>query len=217
MPVATVLLAVAWAACVSAAATDRSAVLLRVAATPPPLEQLVLPSLLRLRGGVRELEDHSDWETVLAEAGDKLLVVDFTATWCGPCQRIAPAFAEIAEEYGDSAVFVKIDVDVLGDLAAELGVTSMPTFLFFRNGEAIDTMRGADEAGLRTLVKEVCAGTEPDSAERISLGGSLIPPLPLNRRSMSHQWPPDVLQGRARRALWRSRYEDRLWRWALAR
>lgn len=44
--------------------------------------------------------------------------------------------------------------DVLGDLAAELGVTSMPTFLFFRDGEVIDSMRGADEAGLRALVAE---------------------------------------------------------------
>ena len=45
-------------------------------------------------------------------------------------------------------------VDVLGELAAELGVTSMPTFLFFRSGHVIDTMRGADEAGLRALVAE---------------------------------------------------------------
>ena len=89
-----------------------------------------------------------------AEVGDKLLVVDFTATWCGPCQRIAPAFAALADEYADSTICVKIDVDVLGELAQELGVTSMPTFLFFRSGEVIDTMRGADEAGLRALIAE---------------------------------------------------------------
>ena len=88
------------------------------------------------------------------EAADKLLVVDFTAVWCGPCQRIAPAFAALAEEFADSALFVKVDVDRLGELAAQLGVTSMPTFLFFRGGEVIDTMRGADEAGLRALVVE---------------------------------------------------------------
>ena len=139
--------------------------------------------LLQLRGGVRSLDDIEEWEAVQVnvergaypppypsapspkprldpkpsaqvEAADKLLVVDFTAVWCGPCQRIAPAFAALAEEFADSALFVKVDVDRLGELAAQLGVTSMPTFLFFRGGEVIDTMRGADEAGLRALVVE---------------------------------------------------------------
>ena len=108
----------------------------------------------RLRGGVREIEDMEDWEAAQAEASDKLLVVDFTATWCGPCQRIAPTYAALAEEYAETALLVKVDVDNLGELAAELGVTSMPTFLFFRSGEMIDSMRGADEDGLRMLVAE---------------------------------------------------------------
>ena len=147
-------------------------------------------SLMRLRGGVREVEDMEDWEALLVEAADRLVVVDFTATWCGPCQRIAPAYAALAEEYGETAgesaphattpplhactrarltarvaltpacvtaVFVKVDVDQLGELAQELGVTSMPTFLFFRSGEMIDSMRGADEDGLRALVEEHAA------------------------------------------------------------
>ena len=118
-----------------------------------------LQSLVRLRGGVRELEDAHDWVAVQDEAGDKLLVVDFTAVWCGPCQRIAPAFAALAEEYADSAVFVKVDVDKMGDIAAEMGVTSMPTFLFLRDGEVVDRMSGADEAGLRSLISELTAAT----------------------------------------------------------
>ena len=70
-----------------------------------------LAGVLRLRGGVRTLEDRADWEAVQAEAeaGNKLLVVDFTATWCGPCQRIAPFFAALADEYADSAICIKID------------------------------------------------------------------------------------------------------------
>ena len=111
-------------------------------------------ALLRLRGGVREVADMDDWEALQEEAADRLLVVDFTATWCGPCQMIAPTYAALAEEYAESAILVKVDVDELGELAQQLGVTSMPTFLFFRNGEMIDSMRGADEAGLRALVAE---------------------------------------------------------------
>ena len=113
------------------------------------------PSLLlvrRLRGGVRYLEA-GEWEAVLEEAGDSLVVLDFTATWCGPCQRIAPAFDAMAKEM-PHVRFLKVDVDELGELAAEMGVTSMPTFLFFRNGESIAQLRGADEGRLRALVTE---------------------------------------------------------------
>ena len=96
-----------------------------------------------------------DWEERVAKTKTgRPLVVDFTATWCGPCQRIAPTYAALAEEYAETALLVKVDVDNLGELAAELGVTSMPTFLFFRSGEMIDSMRGADEDGLRMLVAE---------------------------------------------------------------
>ena len=145
----------AFASLASASAVcDQQAALLAQRPHVPTLPVPLAPAVLRLRGGVRQLEDREDWNAVQAEAGDKLLVVDFTATWCGPCQRIAPAFAAIADEYADDAIFVKIDVDVLGDLAAELGVTSMPTFLFFRSGHVVDTMRGAHEDGLRALVAE---------------------------------------------------------------
>jgi thioredoxin 1 len=113
----------------------------------------VLSQPLRLRGGVRQLQDAEEWETLQEEAGDKLIVLDFTATWCGPCQRIAPAFAAMADEMPD-VIFVKADVDELGDFAAEMGVSSMPTFLLFRGGEEVATMRGADEEGLRALIAE---------------------------------------------------------------
>lgn len=120
-----------------------------------------LQRVTQLRGGggtemVRELEDADELEALHQEANEaaQLLVLDFTATWCGPCQRIAPVVHDLAEEYSGQAIFAKIDVDIMGDVAAELGVTSMPTFLFFRNGELVDTMRGADETGLRERVAE---------------------------------------------------------------
>ena len=102
-----------------------------------------------VRTGMRRRE----WKALLEEE-DRLVVVDFTAVWCGPCQRIAPTFEAMAEEYAEQAVFVKVDVDELPELAAQLGVSSMPTFLFYRRGERLDMLRGADEAGLRRLVAE---------------------------------------------------------------
>jgi thioredoxin len=113
------------------------------------------PLLLRLRGGVVRTLAEGEWEALHEEAGDKLVVVDFTAVWCGPCQRIAPTFEALAEEFSDTAVLVKVDVDELGGLAAELGISSMPTFLFYKGGDIIHTMRGADEAKLREKVAEL--------------------------------------------------------------
>ena len=70
------------------------------AAAPAPRSAVLssrrLHPLLRLRGGVHTLTDMDDWAAVQETAGDKLIVLDFTATWCGPCQRIAPAFEAMA-------------------------------------------------------------------------------------------------------------------------
>ena len=78
--------------------------------------------------------------------------------WCGPCQRIAPVYAALAEEFATTALLLKVDVDELPELAAELGVSSMPTFVFFLGGEQIDTVRGADEKSLRALLEKHTRG-----------------------------------------------------------
>lgn len=72
-----------------------------------------------------------------------LVVVDFFATWCGPCKRIAPAFVELAAEYTD-VTFLKVDVDEATELAEQYGVNAMPTFLFIENGQVTMKIEGAD-------------------------------------------------------------------------
>merc|ERR1712167_378212 len=111
-------------------------------------KESTLHLVLRLRGGVAMLATKTEFDKCLADAGDKLVVIDFTATWCGPCQRIAPVFVKLAEEMPD-VKFVKVDVDQNEAIAAKYNVKAMPTFKFVKNGEVVKELVGANEAGLR--------------------------------------------------------------------
>ena len=74
---------------------------------------------------------------------DKLLVVDFFATWCGPCKKLSPTLDEVSEEFGDRVNIVKVDVDESEDLAMTYGMRSVPTVLFFKKGQQVDKFVGA--------------------------------------------------------------------------
>lgn len=68
---------------------------------------------------------------------DGCSVVDFSATWCGPCQMLAPVMEKVAEEMGDKAKFFAIDVDEAQDLCNELGIMSVPAVFLFKDGTAV--------------------------------------------------------------------------------
>lgn len=74
---------------------------------------------------------------------DVPVVVDFWATWCGPCKMIAPILDEVASEYGEKAKIVKLDVDNNQQTAAKYNIMSIPSLLFFKNGEIVDQVVGA--------------------------------------------------------------------------
>lgn len=75
--------------------------------------------------------------------GPKPLVVDFWATWCGPCRMVAPIISDLAERYDGKLVVGKCDVEESEELAAEFGIRNIPTILFFKNGEIVDKLVGA--------------------------------------------------------------------------
>ena len=74
--------------------------------------------------------------------GEKPLVVDFWATWCGPCRAIAPYIEELAKEYDGKIVVGKCDVEENDDIVMGFGVRNIPTILFFKNGEVVDRLVG---------------------------------------------------------------------------
>ena len=86
-------------------------------------------------------------------AGDKLIVIDFFATWCGPCRTIAPVIDKMVTEYSD-VTFIKIDVDENEAVAEEYGISVMPTFIFLKKGQKLGEMTGANEANLKSNVEK---------------------------------------------------------------
>lgn len=77
------------------------------------------------------------------KGGTLPLVVDFWATWCGPCRMVAPIISEMAEKYDGRIAVGKCDVEENEELAVEFGIRNIPTVLFFKNGAVVDKIVGA--------------------------------------------------------------------------
>ncbi|XP_067117469.1 thioredoxin b [Osmerus mordax] len=100
-----------------------------------------------------EIEDLDTFLATLKQAGDKLVVVDFTATWCGPCKNIAPRFKELSDKPDNkNVVFLKVDVDEAEEVAKHCDIKCMPTFHFYRNAEKVDEFAGANYPKLEEKV-----------------------------------------------------------------
>ncbi|XP_042422580.1 thioredoxin H2-1-like [Zingiber officinale] len=85
---------------------------------------------------------------------NKLMVIDFSASWCGPCRMIEPVFREMSNQYTD-AVFLKIDVDELPEVSKQWKVLAMPTFLLVKGGKEVGRIVGVQKDKLEMQIKEL--------------------------------------------------------------
>jgi len=107
--------------------------------------------------GVHNLADKASFgQSVISADPQRLVVLDCFATWCGPCKVIAPEVVKFSEseEYKDKVLFYKVDVDEVPDVAQELGIRAMPTFVLFKNGEKVGEVVGANKMALEAAIRK---------------------------------------------------------------
>jgi len=105
---------------------------------------------------VVDITSEADFDKTVAGAGDSLVIVDYSTTWCGPCKVIKPKFDEMSERFTD-AVFLSVIGDASADaskLMKREGVRSVPSFHYFLNGEKVDVVNGANAEAIEAAINK---------------------------------------------------------------
>ncbi|KAL7621075.1 hypothetical protein AAE478_008387 [Parahypoxylon ruwenzoriense] len=138
-------------------------------------------------GAIVKIGSSNEWQRILGSS--TIVVADFYADWCGPCKMIAPTFESLSTKYSKPGriTFCKVDVDSQQAIASAHGVSAMPTFLVFRSGSVIETIRGANPPALTAAVEKAVklAGTSTPGASfnrpGRTLGGTPSSGTPVRR------------------------------------
>ena len=93
------------------------------------------------------------FQQAINSASHKATIVDFTATWCGPCKMIGPIFDSFSKKFLN-VLFAKVDVDELKDVSSSEKVSAMPSFFVYKNGKKVDELVGASKDGLQKLIEK---------------------------------------------------------------
>lgn len=133
-----------------------------------PLFKMASPT----HGNAIVVEEDGKFQQYIDVAGNRLVVVDFSAPWCGPCRMMAPIFAQLSIKYS-AAVFLTVDTDQCKTTAKVNGIRVMPTFFFYKNRRKVDEMQGADARGLEDRINQWIGGavdTVVVDSKRVAIG-----------------------------------------------
>lgn len=111
-------------------------------------------------GNVHLITSTQGWEDKISESSRdrKIVVANFSATWCGPCRVIAPAYSDLADKYS-SMIFVTVDVDELPEFSTSWDIKATPTFFFLKDGRQIDKHVGANKQELQRKISTIADST----------------------------------------------------------
>jgi thioredoxin 1 len=124
-------------------------------------DRSIVEDKLDFKGGnVHVITTKEDWDQKIEEANKdgKIVVANFSASWCGPCRVIAPVYAEMSKTY-PQLMFLTIDVDDLMDFSSTWDIRATPTFFFLKNGQQIDKLVGANKPELEKKVQALGEGS----------------------------------------------------------
>ncbi|KJA28343.1 hypothetical protein HYPSUDRAFT_33706 [Hypholoma sublateritium FD-334 SS-4] len=105
---------------------------------------------------VKAITSLEQWKTIISSG--KPVVIDFWATWCGPCKAISPVFEGFSDSEENANVeFYKVDVDDQGEIAEEVGIKAMPTFMLYKDGAKVETVVGANPTNVKSLITQAAS------------------------------------------------------------
>lgn len=112
------------------------------------------------------LAHKNDFYNILKESQNRLLLIEFFANWCGPCQTLAEKLEQLAEAYNGKILVVKVDVDEFEDLALEYDVSAMPTFMLMKNQQKLEQFASSNQETLNKNLEKYAGKPDGQDEEK---------------------------------------------------